>query len=276
MIRYSHHLGDYATATAELTMLEHGAYRLLLDHYYRTERALTLDLPRLYRVCGAVSEAEQAAVQAVLAAFFENTGTAFEHRRCEEELAAYRAVAERNRINGKAGGRPPKDKAQQKPTGFSVGSPAGTETGGQTEPYPSAISPNPKHEDEGDAPTQALTLIGGEQPQPVATLAAKDGAVEILQPTVDTWAAAYPALEIRGQLARMAAWLEANPTRRPTAGGMKRFCNGWLSRAQDKAASKSAETAPTTGFVPRLLKGGGEALVGRNVSAAEAWLQGGK
>ena len=28
---YSHHIGDYLTATAHLTLLEHGAYRRLID-----------------------------------------------------------------------------------------------------------------------------------------------------------------------------------------------------------------------------------------------------
>ena len=32
----------------------------------------------------------------------------------------------------------------------------------------------------------------------------------------------------------MAAWLESNPTKRKTKNGILRFCNGWLSREQDK------------------------------------------
>ena len=35
---YERHLGDYARDTGHLSMLEHGAYSLLLDRYYATRR----------------------------------------------------------------------------------------------------------------------------------------------------------------------------------------------------------------------------------------------
>ena len=38
-----HHLGDYAKDTAHLSMLETGAYRLLLDRYYGTEQGIPAD-----------------------------------------------------------------------------------------------------------------------------------------------------------------------------------------------------------------------------------------
>jgi uncharacterized protein YdaU (DUF1376 family) len=36
---YKHFLGDYARDTKGLSLLEHGAYRVLLDHNYATEHA---------------------------------------------------------------------------------------------------------------------------------------------------------------------------------------------------------------------------------------------
>ncbi len=35
----------------------------------------------------------------------------------------------------------------------------------------------------------------------------------------------------------MTGWLDANPTKRKTARGIKRFVNSWLARAQDKGGS---------------------------------------
>ena len=40
---YERHLGDYSKDTAHLTMIEHGAYGLLLDRYYGTEAGIPAD-----------------------------------------------------------------------------------------------------------------------------------------------------------------------------------------------------------------------------------------
>lgn len=46
------------------------------------------------------------------------------------------------------------------------------------------------------------------------------------------WLKAYPGLLVDQELERMRAWLQANPQKRKTARGILRFCNAWLSRAQ--------------------------------------------
>lgn len=48
------------------------------------------------------------------------------------------------------------------------------------------------------------------------------------------WENAYPAVDIRHQLGRMAAWLTCNPKKRKTRRGIDRFINNWLSKAQDR------------------------------------------
>lgn len=65
---YKHHLGDYAKDTRHLSMLEHGAYRLLLDHYYATERPIPDSLS--VRIANARNGAEKSAVVSVLNQFF--------------------------------------------------------------------------------------------------------------------------------------------------------------------------------------------------------------
>ena len=67
------------------------------------------------------------------------------------------------------------------------------------------------------------------------------------QADVSAWAAAYPAVNVSAELAKMAAWLTSNPKNRKTAAGIKRFCNSWLARAQDRGgASPSTFARPTT------------------------------
>ena len=51
---------------------------------------------------------------------------------------------------------------------------------------------------------------------------------------------AYPSVDIQADIAKARAWLAANPDRKKTRKGMKRFVNSWMSRAQEFAESKSA------------------------------------
>jgi hypothetical protein len=48
-----------------------------------------------------------------------------------------------------------------------------------------------------------------------------------------TWEKAYPAINIKTELEKAAAWLQANPKNKKS--NYARFLNSWLSRAQDKA-----------------------------------------
>lgn len=92
MNHYPHHLGDYAKDTLGLSMLEHGAYRLLLDAYYAAEEAPADD--EVYAIARAGTPVERKAVEKVLKKFEHRDGRYY-HKRVEEELAAYR---ERSRM----------------------------------------------------------------------------------------------------------------------------------------------------------------------------------
>jgi len=86
MHSYTRHLGDYAKDTKHLSLLEHGAYTVLMDWCYASERALPKDEGMLYRICGAFSKIEQAAVMSVLEEFFEATEDGWLQNRVEKEL----------------------------------------------------------------------------------------------------------------------------------------------------------------------------------------------
>ena len=104
MHHYPHHLGDYAKDTPGLTMLEHGAYRLLMDAYYVAEAPIAADEP--YSIAKAGSPIERKAVDRVLRKFFVLDGDVYRQKRIDEEIASYQAKASTNRENGKLGGRP--------------------------------------------------------------------------------------------------------------------------------------------------------------------------
>lgn len=139
---YERHLGDYAKDTGHLTMLEHGAYNLLLDRYYATESGIPAD--QAYRVARARTKEERDAVDVVLLEFFTLDAGVYAKKRCEEELERARAKITAARQNGRNGGRP--RKTQQDPTGFSGGAnletqpkPTGLLLGSKTETQTKAL-----------------------------------------------------------------------------------------------------------------------------------------
>lgn len=102
---YQRNVGDYARDAGHLSALEHGIYNLLLDWYYSNERPIPADnAARIARV-------RQKYVDAILCEFFQydEIERAYRHRRCDRDIAAYHATAEKNRKNGKRGGRPRKN-----------------------------------------------------------------------------------------------------------------------------------------------------------------------
>ena len=58
---------------------------------------------------------------------------------------------------------------------------------------------------------------------------------------VISWQHAFPDVDIFAELNVIATWLEANPTRVKTVRGMPRFCQSWLSRANQKGGSPFAQ-----------------------------------
>ena len=47
----------------------------------------------------------------------------------------------------------------------------------------------------------------------------------------------YPAVDIMQELRAMKGWCDANPRKRKTAGGMKRFINAWISKVQNRGGT---------------------------------------
>lgn len=86
MYYYQHHIGDYRRDTSHLTILEHGAYRQLLDLYYISEKPLDANALRL--VCARSSD-EVKAVEQILCEFFTLKNGKYYHKRCEDEILRF-------------------------------------------------------------------------------------------------------------------------------------------------------------------------------------------
>lgn len=63
----------------------------------------------------------------------------------------------------------------------------------------------------------------------------KGGAWTLYQEDVDEWQAQFSAVRVEDECHHAHAWCEANPRRRKTPGGMRRFLVAWLTRAAARA-----------------------------------------
>ena len=91
---YARYPGDYAQKTKHLSMIEHGAYALLLDHYYSTEKPLPACAMQLHRICMAFADAEKDAVHTILEQFFILTDEGYVNDRVEAELEKRNNISE--------------------------------------------------------------------------------------------------------------------------------------------------------------------------------------
>lgn len=105
---YFFYPGDYLRDTSGLSLLEHGAYNLLLHTYYAQAGGLKAEKPRLYRICGARTAEEERAVDFIVDRFFINKDGNLCNKRADKELACRRSYSEEQSRKGKLGGRPRK------------------------------------------------------------------------------------------------------------------------------------------------------------------------
>lgn len=149
---YERHLGDYARDTSHLSMLEHGAFTLLLDRYYSSEQPIPA--AQAHRLARARTKEEQKAVDAVLDEFFKLIGDAWVNTRVEAEIAKKESKTKAARENGRNGGRPRKtpvayeNTTQEKPTGFPLGYENTTQEKAHQSPDTSNQTPVTKEEGE--------------------------------------------------------------------------------------------------------------------------------
>lgn len=109
---YQFNISDYRSATVHLTNDEDLAYRRLMDMYYDTENKIPLDTQWVARRL----RMDCVTVEAVLNDMFVRHEDGWFNARCQDTIAQYHAMAEKNRANGRLGGR------KKNPTANPMGS----------------------------------------------------------------------------------------------------------------------------------------------------------
>jgi uncharacterized protein YdaU (DUF1376 family) len=98
---YQFSIGDYRAATMHLSNEEDLAYRRLLDMYYDTENKIPLDTQWVAKRLRLATDV----VDEVLKDMFVKHEDGWYHARCDDVIQQYHAMAEKNRANGRLGGR---------------------------------------------------------------------------------------------------------------------------------------------------------------------------
>jgi uncharacterized protein YdaU (DUF1376 family) len=96
-IWYPRYIGDYGRKTSHLSILEHGAYTLLLDWVYTHAKPLPANAMQLHRICRAFAPDEHAALLRVLEEFFVLTEAGWVNPRAQEELEKRSDISEKRR-----------------------------------------------------------------------------------------------------------------------------------------------------------------------------------
>lgn len=220
---YERHLGDYAKDTGHLSMLEHGAYCLLLDRYYGTEQGIPED--QTYRIARAKSRDERAAVDMVLSEFFVLIDGVWTNGRAEEEITKARGRIEAAKKNGRGGGRPKKnpDITHTKPTGLLLGSK--TETQIKAHQTPDSRLQTPEERKDGGADAPPLAFVGR--------------VIRLTFTDFERWRTTFAAIpDIRAELEAA----DAHYADKPPPNGKWFFpVSNWLKRAHEQALAKEME-----------------------------------
>ncbi len=120
---YRRYMADYQGATMALSLVEHGAYTLLLDFYYTEESPLPLDSDQLAIICRAIRLEERAAIEKVLAKYFTRRSDGWHNLRADHEIAASKTARENGSKAWSAGSKVKSD------TGSDTGLDTGCDTG---------------------------------------------------------------------------------------------------------------------------------------------------
>ena len=124
---YPWYPGDYLKDTPDLSMLEDGAYRRLLDNYFVSEGYLPVERSRLYRICRAFTAEEQTAVNFIVERFFKEDNGQIYNKRADKELSKRKKFIESQQVKSKLGNlaRWGKEDSENIPGGIPAGIPGG-------------------------------------------------------------------------------------------------------------------------------------------------------
>ncbi len=111
----------------------------------------------------------------------------------------------------------------------------------------SELSPVSKMDTEKTEPEKVETVEVEPVPSDYKIILLDKSFYEIPLEKLNFWKESYPAVDVEQELRSMAAWADANPTKRKTRRGIEKFINGWLIRSQKEQLSSSEKETDKNG-----------------------------
>ncbi|RVK60582.1 DUF1376 domain-containing protein [Sinorhizobium meliloti] len=221
------YVSDFIGDTLHLSTEQIGAYMLLLMAMWNAGGRLPNDDAKLARVV-RMSVKKWKAIEADLLGFFDIIDSEIYHNRLTKELQKSERKSQSRADAGAKGGsaKALKDKEARlaNATDLPRHSPD-TITRENTSSLRSDFCPESEKSAPASPTVIGLPTVNGDM-------------VSISEADVAEWSEAFPAVNVRRQLAAMRSWLNANPKNRKTSKGMKRFVVSWLTRDQDRGGGR--------------------------------------
>lgn len=172
-------------------------------------------------------------------------------KRIDVNAEKYDEICRKRAEAGKRGGRPKnddasascqQDKKAKKANGFSE-----KQKKQMVFPESKQKQKNPDTESDTDTEPDTDIYLKDVCPEPETAPAPPAGKFilndgtyfEITENDVAKYQQLYPGIDVRQQLRNIEGWCDANPTRRKTRNGARRFLNNWLSAEQNKGTKSS-------------------------------------
>ena len=132
-------------------------------------------------------------------------------------------------------------------------------------PQPAALIQSESNPNPESNPKEYCAEPQAADAPPVISLPLNDGTFfDVSENDRAKWSQLYPNVDVLQQLRNMAGWCDANPSKRKTRNGIKRFITSWLAREQDKGRGsaapaqqgKNVQPSGNIGWMKDFLKGG--------------------
>lgn len=177
--------GDYLRDTMHLSTVQHGAYMLLIMHYWMVGGPISAELDGVYSACKA-DRYTWPKIKPLLTEFFELRDGKYHHKRLDEEIAKAKELKEKQRARTAAATEARKAKqAERAQRNVSVTSPRNDDTSRRNVTNIGTSSPSPSHK-EKNIKKRKSTIPDGFPDQPT---------IELLQ-------ANHPTVDVRTQAER--------------------------------------------------------------------------
>lgn len=211
-----------------------GAYIVILDLIYARGGEMRRDDHHLSGILGCSKRLAKSLTDRLIeAGKISFDGELLTNFRAETELNAQRMVSER-RSNAQRVRRENEAKSNE-----------------NNDIVDKRISLKPYREEERreEDISSLRSLISSEPENPppsrvaIELKAIKGKVVKITFDEARKWQQDFPAVDVRQELREMRSWLDANPSKRKTETGMRRFVVNWLSKEQDKGGPSRSPQA---------------------------------